>query len=222
MVFGGAPSSSRSPASPPIATIVPIVSKKSASMIEKTSRTTATRPILPIDPNSEKCPSSEKSGALMIPPSGIAGSLSFHASGALPSVGWEPSLATASMITASTVEVMIEIISAPRTLRVISTIASSSPITKTSSGHPANDPLMPSSTGVARLAGIRTNPASTKPMKAMNRPMPTLIAVLSSIGTALNTAVRNPVSTSTRMIRPSSTTMPIASGHVMPGRAAME
>ena len=81
---------------------------------------------------------------------------------------------------------------------------------------------MPSSTGVAMLAGIRTKPASTRPMNAMNRPMPTLIAVFSSSGTARNTAVRKPVSTSTRMIRPSRTTMPIASGQVMSGSDAIE
>ena len=44
----------------------------------------------------------------------------------------------------------------------------------------------------------RTKPASTKPMNAMNRPMPTPIAVLSASGMASNTAVRKPVSTRTR------------------------
>ena len=59
-------------------------------------------------------------------------------------------------------------------------------------------------------------PASKKPISAMNSPMPTLMAVLSCVGTAWNTAVRNPVSTSSRMMRPSSTTSPIASAQVMP------
>ena len=97
-------------------------------------------------------------------------------------------------------------------------IAVNRPTTKTSSGQLPSDPAMPSSTGVAMLAGIRTKPASTRPMNAMNRPMPTLIAVFSSTGTARNTAVRNPVSTRTRMIRPSSTTMPMASCQDMSGQ----
>ena len=37
----------------------------------------------------------------------------------------------------------------------------------------------------------RTKPASTRPMIVMNSPMPTLIAVLSEVGTARKTAVRS-------------------------------
>jgi hypothetical protein len=48
----------------------------------------------------------------------------------------------------------------------------------------------------------------------MKRPMPTLIAVFSDVGTALNTAVRKPVSTRTRMMRPSRKTNVIASVQV--------
>jgi hypothetical protein len=51
-------------------------------------------------------------------------------------------------------------------------------------------------------------------MIVMNSPMPTLIAVLSEPGTARNTAVRNPVSTSSRMMRPSRKTNVIASVQV--------
>ncbi len=58
-------------------------------------------------------------------------------------------------------------------------------------------------------------------MIVMNRPMPTLIAVFSCAGTAWKTAARKPVSTSTRMIRPSSTIRPIASAQVMLGSWAM-
>ena len=79
---------------------------------------------------------------------------------------------------------------------------------------------MPSSTGVAAPAGVRTNPASTRPMTVMNRPMPTLIAVFSWVGTARKTACRKPVSTSSRMMMPSMTTRPMASGHVIPGSLA--
>ncbi len=49
----------------------------------------------------------------------------------------------------------------------------------------------------------------------MNRPMPTLIAVLSWIGMALNTAVRRPTSTSSAMTRPSRTTSPMASAQLI-------
>ena len=45
----------------------------------------------------------------------------------------------------------------------------------------------------------------------MNRPMPTPMAYLSSVGMAWNTAARSPVSTSSRMTTPSSTTSPMAS-----------
>lgn len=51
----------------------------------------------------------------------------------------------------------------------------------------------------------------------MNSPIPAAMADLSAAGTALNTAVRKPVSTSTTMIRPSMTTSPMASGQVTCG-----
>ena len=79
---------------------------------------------------------------------------------------------------------------------------------------------MPSPTGTVVCAASgsrRTNPASTRPIRLMNRPMPTAIADFSAAGTARNTAVRNPVSTSATMIRPSITTRPIASGQVICG-----
>ena len=57
-------------------------------------------------------------------------------------------------------------------------------------------------------------------MSAMNRPMPTLIAVFSCAGMARKTASRKPVSTSNRMRMPSSTTSPMASAHVICGRLA--
>lgn len=54
----------------------------------------------------------------------------------------------------------------------------------------------------------------------MNSPMPTEIAVLRGVGTARKTAVRNPVSTRTVMMIPSSTMSPIASAHVICGSFA--
>ena len=61
----------------------------------------------------------------------------------------------------------------------------------------------------------RTKPASTKPIRAMNRPMPTEMAIFSWAGTAWKTASRKPVSTSTRMTTPSITIRPIASAQVI-------
>ncbi len=93
------------------------------------------------------------------------------------------------------------------------------PNANTSTGQPSRKPFAPSWTGTVVLAASgmrRTNPASTSPMSAMNRPIPTLIATFSWAGTAWNTALRKPVSTSTRMTRPSRTTRPIASAQDMP------
>ncbi|MCY1231598.1 hypothetical protein D9M72_440520 [compost metagenome] len=60
----------------------------------------------------------------------------------------------------------------------------------------------------------RTNPESTNPMKAMNSPMPTVMAAFSSLGTARKMAVRAPV-TPKRTIRiPLMTTRPMASAQV--------
>ena len=55
----------------------------------------------------------------------------------------------------------------------------------------------------------------------MNRPIPTEIAVFSWVGTARNTAVRNPVRTSAVMMTPSRTTSPIASAQVICGSFAI-
>ena len=94
---------------------------------------------------------------------------------------------------------------------------------KTNDGQPSSWPSMPSPTGtvVPAASGMRrTKPALTRPMKAMNMPMPTTIAAFRLAGTALNTAVRKPVRTSTSMVRPETTTRPMASAQVSPGFAA--
>ena len=116
---------------------------------------------------------------------------------------------------ASTVVARMPIRIAPFILRTTSTIVRSSPITNTSVGQPRSWVATPSSTGTGRFAVRRTKPASTKPISAMNSPMPTPIAVLSCGGMAWNTAVRKPVSTSAVITRPSSTTRPIASGQLI-------
>ena len=75
--------------------------------------------------------------------------------------------------------------------------------------------------GHRRVGGVRNtvdDPASTIPTNAMKHPIPAAIAALSSVGTALNTAVRNPVAASTTMMMPSITTRPIAAGHDICGR----
>ncbi len=199
-----------------MAVIVPMVSKKSASSSVKTNRTAVTTPTRSNEPNSENWPSSPKSGVAMIL-SGKAGTLRFQPCGLTLSPETDgPTLATASTMIASTVVARIEIRMAPLTFFTHSAMTSIRPNTKTSTGHPPRTPPEPSSTGTGPTPVRRTKPASTRPMSAMNRPMPTLIAVFSSAGTAWNTAVRKPVSTSTRMIRPSRTTRPIASAQDMP------
>ena len=110
---------------------------------------------------------------------------------------------------------------APFTRLTIMAMIASRPTTKTSSGQPVRKPPTPSSTGTGPLAGLRTKPASTRPMMVMNRPMPTLIAVLSCAGIARKTACRKPVSTSTMMMMPSSTTRPMASAQVISGSFAI-
>jgi hypothetical protein len=50
-------------------------------------------------------------------------------------------------------------------------------------------------------------------MKAMKRPIPTLMACLSARGTASKTRSRNPNRTRAVMTTPSTTTMPMAAGH---------
>ena len=64
---------------------------------------------------------------------------------------------------------------------------------------------------------MRTTPALMRPTNAMNRPMPTEMAVRRVFGTALNTAVRKPVSTRIAIRMPSQTTSPIACGQVIFG-----
>ena len=99
---------------------------------------------------------------------------------------------------------------APVPRRATNTVVSSRPTTNTSVGQPCKLPPTPNSTGTGPAAVRRTKPASTKPMSAMNRPMPTLMAVFSCAGMAWKTAVRKPVSTSRVMTTPSSTTSPMA------------
>ena len=82
-------------------------------------------------------------------------------------------------------------------------------------GQPTNVPPSPRVTGTGPAPVRRTNPASTRPISAINKPIPTEIAIFNCAGTALNTAVLNPVSTKMVMMMPSITTSPIASAQVI-------
>ncbi len=78
----------------------------------------------------------------------------------------------------------------------------------------AIEPSMPRPTGGEAAPVAVTKPALTKPMKAMNRPMPTVMAIFSCTGTASKIRRRRPVAASSTMMRPLMTTRPIASGQV--------
>lgn len=59
-----------------------------------------------------------------------------------------------------------------------------------------------------------TKPEFTNPMKAMKRPIPTVMAILSSIGTASKIMRRRPVAARSTMSAPLMSTSAIASGQV--------
>ena len=103
--------------------------------------------------------------------------------------------------------------SAPRVRRAISHAVNRKPITNTEIGSPRSGPRP---TGSGPVAGLITRPEVKNPMKAMKRPIPTLIARLSPIGTASMSAWRKRVSTSTVMTAPSRTMTVIACGHESP------
>ena len=88
------------------------------------------------------------------------------------------------------------------------------PNTNVKIGQPASSPNTPK---VISGTPGRVIPASTKPISAMNKPMPAPIEYFSASGTAWNTAVRNPVRTKSKTITPSITTRPNACGQVMNG-----
>jgi hypothetical protein len=125
-----------------------------------------------------------------------------------------PTRKIASAMMAMTVLTRIPMSSAPLTRRAMSTPMMTSAMRKTTVGSVAMEPWSPSCTGGEATPLGRTKPASTRPMNAMNRPMPTVMAVFSSAGTALKISTRRPVDARSTMMRPLMTTRPIASGHV--------
>ena len=183
--------------------IVPIVSKKSLSMIENVTRTAVSTPSRTTKLKSTR-PNVEKSGACTIA----------WGSRAAPGVGnaWPPAKTSLSTI-AITVVPRMPRSRAPRVRRAMSHAVRKNPTRKTTIGSPFS---VPRPTGSGPAAGFTTNPAVKKPMKAMKRPMPTLMARLSPMGTASITASRKRVSTSSVMTSPSSSTTVIACGHESP------
>src|SRR5699024_4632254 len=166
-----------------------------------------------------KAPTSDRSGTPPMP-SGSAGTARLQPVGfGSPSTNDGP-----EEVIASTTRAMIVLITMPRnrppgTFRTTSTPQMMMPRTNTAVGHDTMWPPMPSCTGTVVFAASgmrRTRPPSTKPMMAMNMPMPTAIADFSDGGIALNTADRKPDTASSTMMMPSSTTRPIASGQLRP------
>ncbi len=104
---------------------------------------------------------------------------------------------------------------APRTSADHMTNRANRATRKISSGQPKTKPPTPSSRPTPPEFWMK--PAFIMPIRAMNRPMPTLIATFSGEGTALKIAERKPVSTRIIRMKPSITTRPMASAQVIPG-----
>ncbi len=206
---GKLPSASARPPCLASPVIVPIASKKFVKNSVNTSIVAASAPIRSNAPN-ESCPNRLRSGT-ETSELGRAGTVRCQPPGFVSDAG--PRCSTDSATIATTVVATSPMSSPPLTLRATRTPMVSSPTTNTSVGTEVIDPPSPSWTGGP--PGVRvTNPASTNPMNAMNRPMPTVIAALSWRGTALKIADRAPVTASSTMSRPLTSTSPIASGHV--------
>ncbi|WP_460785091.1 hypothetical protein [Microbacterium tumbae] len=129
---------------------------------------------------------------------------------ALPSAA-APRCQTASTITASTVPETRPMSRPPLTRSATRAPVSSSVTTKSRVGTVATDPPTPRPTGGEAFPVAVTKPEFTKPMKAMNSPIPTVIASLSWIGTASKIALRSPVAASSTMMTPLIMTSAIAS-----------
>ena len=220
---GMEPSGFTVPASRARPTETPIASKNTESRIANTSREAISPPTEVKAPNRSTLPSRCRSGAVH---SGREGAIRDQPVGtAFPSASTEgPMWNTASSTLARIVAATMPIRMAPRTLRITRTAVSSSPTTKTSTGQPSSSPPVPRPTGTvvsAASGSRRTNPALTRPISAMNRPMPTTMPDFSASGTASNTARRKPVTTSSSITRPARVTRPISWGQVSPGVVAM-
>ncbi len=191
--------------------IVPIASKKQDSSTVKTKRMPVSRPTWWKPPNRLTLPIRPKSGVdTML--CGKTGTVRPHSPAGM--------VAALSRITARMVVAMMLIRIAPGTLRTSRIRVSSAQTMNTSTGQPSRWPLPPSWSGtvVCAASGIRvTKPPSTKPIRAMKRPMPMAMALRRPSGTAFITRSRRPVATSSMIAKPARTTMPIASGQLILG-----
>jgi len=161
--------------------MVPMVSKKSAKRSVKTRRRAVINGTRSNEPKRLNDPRSPKSGVATTD-SGIAGTLRFQPFGfTLPVAPSNngPTLKALSIATASAVETMMPIRRAALTFRTIKPIVRKRPNAKTITGHPTSSPLLPRVTGTGPVPVRRTKPASTRPISAINRPIPTEIAILS-------------------------------------------
>ena len=191
------------------------MSKKSDSKRVNTKRIAATSEILSKDPKRLNCPSRPKSGVATTS-AGITGTFRFQPFGFTSPVAplnSGPILNADSIAIAIAVETMIAIRIAPLTFLTISPIINRRPKQNTTIGQPTRVPPSPSVTGTGPAPVRRTKPASTRPINAIKRPIPTEIAIFSCAGTAPNTAFLKPVRTRMVMMIPSRTTSPIASAH---------
>ena len=120
----------------------------------------------------------------------------------------------ASTITDTTVPPTRPISMPPFTLRATSTPVTSSVRTNMSVGTDATEPPMPRPTGGEFDPVAVTKPELTNPMKAMKRPIATVMASFSCTGTASKMSLRSPVAASSTMMTPLIITRAIASGQV--------
>lgn len=215
LMRGKLPFSSASCASRESPVMVPIASKKFVNSSVKTSMMTVTTPTLP----------KSKLTAPTRPRSGIAnglpcrtGSVRLQPPGFSDpsSANFGPIFQIASTITAMSVPLTSPMRMPPLTFFATRMPVSTSVTTKMTVGIVAIKPTPdgPSPTGGDDWPVESTKPEFTKPMNAMKKPMPTVIASLSCTGTASKIIRRRPVAASSTMSRPLMMTIAIASGQV--------
>ena len=202
---GRRPSASSIFASPPIPITVPIVSKKSDSITEITIAAAVQKPSELKNPKLN-FPTSEKFG------DPVRCEKPGHA--AEPSVN-TPRCFTSFTIVATIVVATIPISSAPLTRRATSALVRNRPKTKSASDQDRKSATIVTG-GTGPGCACTTTPALTRPMNAMNSPMPIPIARFRSIGIALRINSRRPVNTKIVIKIPSATITPIACGQVSP------
>ena len=126
-----------------------------------------------------KSPKIPKSGVATTA-SGTAGTFKFQPFGLTPFGPTNgPTLNADSTAIATRVVSVIPIRRAPLTFLTVRPIIKNRPKAKTTTGHPIRFPLSPKATGTTAEPGpvFRTKPASTNPISAINKPIPTEIAI---------------------------------------------